>query len=30
MLFCSIREWSVTLVFWGIVLIVEVALNVLK
>ncbi|MDB4922523.1 hypothetical protein [Mucilaginibacter sp.] len=30
MLYCSIREWNVTLVFWGIVLLVEVVINVLK
>ncbi|SHM52942.1 hypothetical protein [Mucilaginibacter sp. OK098] len=30
MLYCSIREWNVTLIFWGIVLLVEVVVNVLK
>lgn len=30
MLYCSIREWNVTLVFWGIVVLVEVVINVLK
>lgn len=29
-LFCTIKEWNVTLVFWGIVLLVEVVINVLK
>jgi hypothetical protein len=30
MLYCSIREWNVTLVFWAVVLVVEVVMNVLK
>jgi hypothetical protein len=30
MLYCTIREWNVTLVFWGIVVLVEVVINVLK
>jgi hypothetical protein len=30
MLYCSIREWNVTLIFWAVVLLVEVVLNVLK
>jgi hypothetical protein len=30
MLFRSIKEWNVTLVFWVILVVVEVVLNVLK
>ncbi|MES2112298.1 MAG: hypothetical protein V4577_26310 [Bacteroidota bacterium] len=30
LLFCSIKEWNVTLTFWVIVLVIEVAMNVLK
>ena len=30
MLVCSIKEWNVTLMFWVIVLVVEMVINVLK
>ena len=30
MLVCSIKEWNVTLMFWVIVLVIEVVMNVLK
>lgn len=30
MLVCSIKEWNITLMFWAIVLVVEVVVNVLK
>jgi len=29
-LLCSLKEWNVTLIFWLIVLLVEVGINVLK
>jgi len=30
LLFCSIKEWNVTLVFWAAVLVIEVVMNLLK
>jgi len=30
MLVCSIKEWNITLMFWVIVLLIEVVINVLK
>ncbi|HVW95494.1 MAG TPA: hypothetical protein VHA56_05970 [Mucilaginibacter sp.] len=30
LLLCSVKEWNVTLAFWGIVLLIEFVINVLK
>jgi hypothetical protein len=30
MLYCSIKDWNITLTFWAIIVVVEVVLNVLK
>jgi len=30
LLFCSIKDWNVTLIFWAAVLVIEVVMNVLK
>jgi len=30
MLVCSLKDWNVTLAFWGIVVVIEVVMNLLR